>query len=444
MPEIEPARLLIDIENPRIPNQPKSQREAIRAIAADQKDKLLVLAKSILADGLNPTELPVVMPSDSDQGRFITLEGNRRLTAIRAMEAPNLIVDAVPADVFQGFQKLSEKYEQQPVATIECVLVADRADAQRWIELRHTGPNAGAGLVGWGSDEKARFRARNGGGIELHTRLLNFLEDGQHLSNEDRQRVPVTNFKRLIETPAVRQRVGLSMAKGGALQFVDEEAGIRGLLYIINDLSAKTTKVSDIYTSDQRAAYADKLPASVLPSAKQRKAAAAGQPASRRASGATPTAKRVNISRMRRRRDRLIPSECFLRVLDGRIKRIELELRTLDLKDYPNAISVLFRVFLELTIDYYLIDVLKAPQNSIWAKLGHKMNQVVQDLENKGVLTKQEANPIKAASGKNSFLLPSITMMHEYVHNRHQIPGPDDLRAEWDGLQRFFTAVWPL
>jgi hypothetical protein len=49
MPEIEPAKLLIDLEKTRIPNQPEGQREAIRTIAAEQKDKLLVLAKSILA-----------------------------------------------------------------------------------------------------------------------------------------------------------------------------------------------------------------------------------------------------------------------------------------------------------------------------------------------------------------------------------------------------------
>jgi hypothetical protein len=87
------------------------------------------------------------------------------------METPNILTDSVPAEVLEDFRSSVQGTNTKPITTVECVLVTDRGDAQRWIELRHTGPNAGAGLVGWGSDEKARFRARNGGGIELHTPL---------------------------------------------------------------------------------------------------------------------------------------------------------------------------------------------------------------------------------------------------------------------------------
>src|SRR5205823_4211771 len=143
---------------------------------------------------------------------------------------------------------------------------------------------------------------------------------------------------------------GISVGKDGALQFLDEDAGIRGLLYIINDLTAGTTKVSSIYTSEQRSEYAEKLPKSVLPSPKLRKAGAATS-SKTTTTQLIPASKRVNISRMKRNRERLIPSECFLRVRDARLRRMELELRTLDLKEYPNAVSVMFRVFLELSID---------------------------------------------------------------------------------------------
>src|ERR1700687_5562153 len=88
---IEPADLLIDIKNPRIPLEVSGQREALRALAEDQKERLVVLADHIVTHHqLNPAELPIVMRSEEQPKRYTVLEGNRRLTALRVLEAPEL------------------------------------------------------------------------------------------------------------------------------------------------------------------------------------------------------------------------------------------------------------------------------------------------------------------------------------------------------------------
>lgn len=142
-------------------------------------------------------------------------------------------------------------------------------------------------------------------------------------------------------------------------------------------------------------------------------------------------------------RPRLIPYDCHFRVRDRRVRTIEVELRSLSLEDYPNAITVLFRVFLELSVDYYRTSVLKRNQYAVKDHLADKFKDVLEDLESKSKLTKWEANPVRAACQKGSFLVPSIVMMHEYIHNMHQNPSPTDLRAQWDNLQPFIVAMWP-
>src|SRR5579872_2349497 len=85
--ELEVARLRVDHKNPRIPKEAAGQREALRALAEHLNDKLVVLADHIVTfHRLNPSELPIIMQSEEEPKFWTVLEGNRRLTALRALE----------------------------------------------------------------------------------------------------------------------------------------------------------------------------------------------------------------------------------------------------------------------------------------------------------------------------------------------------------------------
>ena len=58
---IKLSNLYLDLQNPRYEEQ-KSQNDALNTIASEQKGKLVVLLKDILENGLNPSDIPIVMP----------------------------------------------------------------------------------------------------------------------------------------------------------------------------------------------------------------------------------------------------------------------------------------------------------------------------------------------------------------------------------------------
>ncbi len=408
----------------------------MRALVRLKPRKTLMLAKDIVENGLNPADLPIVMPAKDSENRYVVLEGNRRLVALKALENPDTFVGALDGGTLSAMRSLARKYQESPIDLIQCLVVKDRPDADHWIMLRHTGENEGAGLVGWGGDEASRFRARKGS-IDLSTQALDYLERQNALTPEERRKIPATSLKRLLATPAVREKIGLDLHDGELTARADDKRVVKALKYVTDDLASKDgTKVKDIYHKEQRQAYADRLPNTIV--IKPQK----GNGRSIESVGAKPQAKTKGTQKIKhpRFRDTLIPRDCVLAVTHPRIRAIEGELRSLSLDSYTNAVSVLFRVLVELSVDEY-IDA-HALTRSPHEKLRNKLDAVLTDLLSRKKLTTQQAKPVRKVMVKDSYLAPSMDLMHDYIHNQHVFPAPGDLRAHWSSLQPFVVAMW--
>ena len=206
--ELPAAILLPDIENPRLAQSNEGENETLRALAEEQGSKLAVLANDIVQHGLSPGDLFYVLQMEDGSQRFAVLEGNRRLTALRALENPTRFKGAIKTGTLSKIGKLGEQYRKAPIEYVNCAVFNDRDEAHHWIELRHTGEAQGAGTVRWRSDAASRYAAGTEAG-PTETQALDFLERRGDITSLTRSQIPPTTLRRLLDTPYVREKIGL-------------------------------------------------------------------------------------------------------------------------------------------------------------------------------------------------------------------------------------------
>lgn len=100
---IDIAAISPDVANFRH-NQATTEREAIQYLLLNEKvHKVTELAADIVAQGgLDPSSLLIVVPDPVDNTRYIALEGNRRITALKALMTPDLAKGAPGHKKFQS------------------------------------------------------------------------------------------------------------------------------------------------------------------------------------------------------------------------------------------------------------------------------------------------------------------------------------------------------
>ena len=76
--------------------------------------------------------------------------------------------------------------------------------------------------------------------------------------------MPTSTLRRLLSSPVVREKLGIEASDGELRRVADESKVAKALIYVVNDLASGKTKVKDVYTKEQRTAYANKLPKGVV------------------------------------------------------------------------------------------------------------------------------------------------------------------------------------
>ena len=450
MPEIKLkiGDLILDHDNPRITHA-EGQQEALQKIVKDQKTKLVKLAQSITEHGLNPMDRLLVLRVHQKPERFIALEGNRRVAVFMILTNPHVMTGLeMPQPMKNLLQKEAKKFSKTKVEPISCFEMGSRQEGDYWLKLRHKGENQGAGIVDWTSLASARFQTK-----APVVQALEMVTERGGLSADQRSKItdrfPTSTLQRFLEDRLARRALGLDVRQGKLVTKLPAGEVVKGLRRVVLDLATKKRRVGSLMKTDQMLDYIRDFDAKDRPDeskARREERTLDEIPISEFPKSARTTHRRKPDPSDRRE---IVPKGCPLHVTDNRISEIFRELRILKLDEASNAIAVLLRVFLELSIDHFLTKSGESLQltdaksgKKFYKSLDKKLSECIEILVKVGVPREDFDSVTRAISNKSSPL--HIGLLHSYIHSRFETPTPQDLKAAWTSAQPLFERIWPM
>ncbi|MEX0809211.1 MAG: hypothetical protein WD044_10840 [Dongiaceae bacterium] len=441
--------LILDHDNPRIPHA-DGQQDALQKVIRDQRNKLVALAESIVDKGLNPMDRLLVLRLNQRPERFISLEGNRRVAVFKLLTSPAVMTGLeMPSGMKRQLQRLAEKFKKSLVEPISCFELPSRDDSKYWLDLRHNIGHEGAGIEDW----KTLAKRRAEGKTPVVLQALELVTERAGLTAAERAAItesfPISTFERILENRSARRELGLDVVDGNLVTRLPADEVAKPLKKIVLDLAMKKTRVNRLMKTEDMMNYLrTDLGSAYLPDLSKARAKA-------RTLDQIPVSEFTKVRRTPTRRKRdpsdrktVVPRNCALNVTQNRIADIYKELRTVELEDAPNGIAVLLRVFLELSVDHFLVkhggEVEFVPPGTSRKKfktLDEKLAEVVAIMVTMNVAKSKFAAIKRAVTVKTS---PMHTdLLHRYVHDQYQTPAPNDLKAAWDQAQPLFECIWP-
>ena len=147
----EIGNLLLDPKNPRLSESKQGISQSELAEELDLGFEAYTIAESIASHGFFKSEPLIVIPAE-EKGKWITVEGNRRLTALLALAREDIRRNFPDSD---KWNELATKAGITLSTKIPIVIVQSRAEVVPIIGFRHI-----SGILAWTPFAQARYIAK--------------------------------------------------------------------------------------------------------------------------------------------------------------------------------------------------------------------------------------------------------------------------------------------
>lgn len=460
------ASLHLDPKNPRLGRAAigRSPRELIQLLF--EHDKAFEVAQSIAARGYFPNE-PLLAIREGD--RYVVVEGNRRLAALKALREPGLLEGALQRQVERLARRVGDI---DTLAKAPVILAPTRRATDRQVAGRHVGTP----VLAWQAENRASFilekleegydnqelldelgfsasdiqAARQTQAIADMARALDLPDEVREKLENPRTKL-LTTVERVFDSTVGRGFLRIETdANHGFRGLTTKDEFIRGFKKLVSDIALKKQSSRSLNSNEDIKKYFESWNQGELPTGKRGsfvpgdlvEGKTSSQPA--KADPPPKAKKEVKLSTT------VLPRDFKIRFGNDRLIDIRRELTKLKRDDFPNAGAVLLRVFLELSIMHYLERTgALAP---LIQKLGGKgqlqhgapsMKQLVPEITRlaKANLGEAAAKKIEKAVKYDAAAPFTLSDLHSFVHQQSELPGARDIWQFWLRTEPLFRMM---
>lgn len=461
------ATLQLDEKNPRLGREVRARapRDIIQHLF--EHDKAMDVAQSIALRGYFPNE-PLLAVKEKD--KYIVVEGNRRLAALKALREPGLLEGPLEKQV----GRLSRSIQDfESIAKVPVTIAPNRRATDRQIAGRHTGTP----VLAWQAENRASFildkLAEGYDNSDLRDRLgftLSDIQDARQTRaiadmarsldlppevmaklNHPRAKI-FTTLERVVESAEGRKFLMLEPnADHGLRGTTTPKEFVKGFSKLVTDIALGKESSRTLNTNENIRSYFQSWKPAERPASKRGtfvpsdvikgKSVASPSP---QPSQATPAKKQKPLS------ETVLPRDFKVRCKNERLIDIRSELIKLKRKDYPNAGAVLLRVFLELAITDYLdrtgelkklTEALKeknALQQHGSPTMKHLTGAMIRIAKTK--LSVTDSRKVVKALTYDASAPFSISELHTFVHQT-DMPSERDIQQFWLRTEPLFRLM---
>ena len=438
MPDIIKVDLLdFDARNARLTlNEAPSQDELIQEIARVEWKSCIELLKHIVKYGqLSPLENILLL---SHGNRYIVLEGNRRLFALR------LLNQHKPTLQLLGERKQTQVESivkgHNPITEVRAVIFEHRVDAAPWITLKHASGQGGAAMKPWRAFEKDRDEYNRN--PDNCPKTLAFIYTAINLRGSHKGFADVidrvldngyTNLERIITSSFFEEMTGITIS-GTMLRSPYGEKYVHNIVMSICEALAnkeansrdlnKTTglekfirsiveKHESSKTPNEKVELDAKIPQSV--DKQSNETPQAPSPAGTQTALIEPATKKQQTRTKQNKQKALAgftPSN-----LGDKLNQMVREAQKLTIHNYPEILFATYRILLDLSCDYYVkekgIDI---PPVDICKRVLHVLEHISPEASNDSGRVQHRA-PLQTLYQKFSNTPPKILQTGVHVCN---------------------------
>jgi ParB-like chromosome segregation protein Spo0J len=461
---MSPTSLHLDTKNPRLGREysDRAPRELIQYLF--DHDKAFDVAESIASRGYFPNEPLLAVKED---GRYVIVEGNRRLAALKALREPGLLEGTYERKIERLVRNMGST---SLIDTVPVTIAPSRKDTDRQIAGRHIGTP----VLAWRSENRASFildklaegydndELRDVLGFSLsdiqqarQTRAVADMARSLDLPEEVKAKLEgptakvFTTLERVFDSSVGREYLHVNTdAEHGLKGTTSKKEFVRGFSKLVTDVALGKQSSRTLNTNDNIRTYFEGWNDEEKPK-KKRSSFVPSDIITKQSVSAKPVVKKTTPKKVKSESKTIIPSSLKIRYSDERLKDIGRELKKLQRKSNPNAGAVLLRVFLELSIINCLKRVNRLdPLVDKLRKAGQlrypmpSLSQLVDEIKDfaKSKLTGPQMDKINKALSSDKKAPFNVGDLNAFVHDS-DLPGERDILQFWIRTEPLFRLM---